>query len=106
NRPDGRLGDVRGAQLLFLVSFRVRRECRLRIDEIAQSVRGPVLGENAIRLGQHVEEAGELAGQVAEHAGVLRPLTGEEYAEFARRRTAAEEDAVGGMPVRPFCLPV
>ena len=48
-----------------------------------------------------VEHLREQAGEVAEHADVLRPLPGEQHGELARRRAAAEVRAVGRVPARP-----
>ena len=74
SRPNGRLGNLCGAQIIFLMDASFRRKRRLRIDIVAQSIRGRLintLGENLVRFHQHIEHHWKSAGQFAEHSDIL-----------------------------------
>ena len=69
------------------------------IDEVAEPFAGvhQMGGKCPVRLGKDILHDGERAGEVAQHADGLRPLTGNSETELARG-TGAVGDAVGGMP--------
>ncbi len=74
HRTDGGLRDFSGLQCRLLGALRFLRECRMRINVIAEAlhVRFRMLpGEDTVCLGDGFQHFGELAGQIAEHAGIL-----------------------------------
>ena len=86
---DRRLRDFRGSKGGFVARLRVRHKTSRRVEMIREptgirlvTVLGSHLG---VRVGQRVEHLGEQAGQFAQHADVLRPLTGEQHAKLAGR---------------------
>ena len=101
DRADGRLGDLGPPERIFLGGLVGRREGERRVDQVRESAGGVAVGEpgeDAVGVGQHVEDIGEQAGQIAHHADLLRPLAGEQDAEQAGRRAAAVGDAVRRVP--------
>ncbi len=56
----------------------------MRIDVVAQALRfGPFAREDFVGLRERLHHAGELAGEIAQHPGVLRTLSGEQSAQLA-----------------------
>jgi hypothetical protein len=104
DRAERRLGDLGGAERLLLPCALGLGEGRVGIDEVAQP--RAVVADRALGLGQGVVHRGELAGQVAEHAEVLRSLAREEHRQPPRLGADAEIDPVrraGDSPIRPRC---
>ena len=96
DRADRGLSHLRGAKRLVLPRADVVGEGRMRVNPVAQTVVGQA---RAIRLAEHGLERGELAGQVAEHPHILRPLAREQHGESAGRGAVAVIDSLGG-PIR------
>ena len=97
-RTDGRLRGPGGAQRLLLACTGLGIEGANRIDDIGEefSVRG---GEAVVGGGDAVQQLGEPAGEVVQHAGVLGTLSGEEHAELSAFAATGEKGAVGGLPM-------
>ena len=102
------MGKLRGFQGRFLRAAGFVVEGGVRVDEVAEALRGVdvLAGEDGVGFGERGEQFGELAGEVAEHAGILRALAGEERGEFAARGGGAEGGAVGEGPTWLGCFVV
>ena len=97
-RTNRGLRDLRGLQLHGLrVAFLVA-EGRMRIHQIAQAFSACVIGKDAVRHIKHALEFGELARQIAQHADILRSLTGKNHAKLAGHRAAAVKNAIRRVP--------
>src|SRR5579875_147965 len=53
------------------------------------------------RLSQGIVQGREAASQLPQHAGILRPLSGEEYGQFSGAWAATEENALGAIRTHP-----
>ena len=101
HRADGRLRHLRYFECFFLLRAGVVRENRRGVDQISQLPGAgacSIVGEHSIRGSQSIEHVWKLAGEIAQHAGVLRALAGEQRGQLAGRWARAKSHSVGCAP--------
>ena len=95
---DRGLGDARIVQGLFVGGAGWVGEDGDGVNLIAEALAVFGRAESCIGFGERVQKLWKLAGQIAEHADILRALTGEDDGEFTDGFAGAKVRAIGCCP--------